>query len=38
MEYNNYMHSISVFGPEAGMPVEQLDRNFIAKKIRIVED
>jgi lisH domain-containing protein FOPNL len=38
MEYNNYVHSLSVFGPETGMPDEQLDRNFIAKKLKIVED
>ena len=38
MEYNNYQNSLSVFGPESGMPPEILDRNFIAKKLKIVED
>ena len=38
MEYNNLNHSISVFGPEAGMPHELLDRNFITKKLKIIED
>lgn len=38
MEYNNFQHSMSVFGPEAGMPEEMLDRNFIAKKLKVVED
>lgn len=38
MEYNNLNHSISVFGPEAGMPHELLDRNFLAKKLKIIED
>ncbi|KAM3135729.1 hypothetical protein pb186bvf_012126 [Paramecium bursaria] len=38
LQYNHYDHSLSVFSPEAGMPEELLDRNFISKKLKIVED
>ena len=38
LQYNHYDHSLSVFSPEAGMPDELLDRNFISKKLKIVED
>lgn len=38
MEYNHYDYSLSVFGPEAGMPKELLGREFISKKLKIVED
>jgi lisH domain-containing protein FOPNL len=38
MQYNNYSHSLSVLTPEAGMSEELLDRNLIAKKLKIVED
>jgi len=38
MEYNHYNHSVSVFGPESGMPKEMLDRGFMTKKLKIVED
>ncbi|CAD8166377.1 unnamed protein product [Paramecium octaurelia] len=38
MEYNHYSQTASVFSSEAGMPQEMLDRGFITKKLKIVED
>ncbi|EAR85025.1 fop amine-terminal dimerization domain protein (macronuclear) [Tetrahymena thermophila SB210] len=39
MEFNNYNHALSVFIPETGQPQQPpFDRNFIAKKLKIIED
>lgn len=39
LEFNNYHHSLSVFIPETGQPQQPpFDRNFIAKKLKIIED
>ena len=37
LNYNNYLHSLSVFNAETGQPKEMLDRNFIANKLNINE-
>ena len=37
LNYNNYLHSLSVFNAETGQPKEGLDRNFIANKLNIIE-
>ena len=38
LNYNNYLHSSSVFQAETGQPKDKLDRNFIANKLNIIED
>ena len=35
--YNNYLHSASVFQAETGHPKDQLDRNYIANHLNIIE-
>ena len=35
--YNNYLHSASVFQAETGHPKDQLDRNYIANYLNIIE-
>ena len=37
LNYNNYLHSSSVFQAETGQPKDQLDRNFISNQLNIVE-
>ena len=37
LDYNNYLHTSSVFQAESGNPKDQLDRNFIANRLNIVE-
>ena len=37
LNYNNYLHSLSVFNAETGQPKEGLDRAFIANKLNIIE-
>ena len=37
LNYNNYLHSSSVFQAESGQPKDQLDRNFIANQLNIIE-
>lgn len=39
MTFNNYHHALSVFVPESGQPKQPpFDRNFISKKLKVVED
>ena len=37
LDYNNYLHTSSVFQAESGQPKDKLDRNFIASELNIVE-
>ena len=37
LDYNNYLHTASVFQAESGQPKDKLDRNFIASQLNIVE-
>ena len=37
LNYNNYLHSLSVFQAETGQPKNKLDRDFIAKELNIIE-
>ena len=37
LNYNNYLHTSSVFQAETGQPKDALDRNFIAKELNIIE-
>ena len=37
LEYNNYLHTASVFQAESGHPKEQLDRNFVSSQLNIIE-
>ena len=37
--FNGYSHTLAVFLPETGQPTPPpFDRNYIAKKLRVVED
>ena len=39
LQFNGYTHSLAVFLPETGQPTPPpFDRNYIAKKLRVVED
>ena len=37
LQYNNYLHSLSVFQAETGQPKNKLDREFIANQLNIIE-
>ena len=37
LNYNNYLHSLSVFQAETGQPKNKLDREFIANELNIIE-
>ncbi len=37
LDYNNYLHTSSVFQAESGQPKDKLDRNFIASQLNISE-
>ena len=37
LNYNNYLHSLSVFQAETGQPKNKLDRDFIANQLNIIE-
>ena len=37
LDYNNYLHTSSVFQAESGQPKDKLDRNFIASQLNVVE-
>ena len=37
LDYNNYLHTASVFQAESGQPKDKLDRNFIASQLNVVE-
>ena len=39
LQFNGYSHTLAVFLPETGQPTPPpFDRNYIAKKLRVVED
>ena len=37
LDYNNYLHTSSVFQAESGQPKDKLDRNFVVSQLNIVE-
>ena len=38
LDYNNYLHTASVFQAESGQPKDKIDRNFIANQLNIIEN
>ena len=38
LDYNNYLHTASVFQAESGQPKDKIDRNFIATQLNIIEN
>ena len=37
LDYNNYLHTSSVFMAESGQPKEKLDKNFVTSQLNIIE-
>ena len=38
LDYNNYLHTSSVFQAESGQPKDKIDRNFITNQLNIIEN
>ena len=38
LDYNNYLHTASVFQAESGQPKDKIDRNFITNQLNIIEN